>query len=70
MINNHLPLYLASKSPRRKKLLKQMNLSFRAVTVEIDESRKGNESPLKMVKRLAAEKLQRFSWSDEPGFRG
>lgn len=58
MINNHLPLYLASKSPRRKKLLKQMNLNFRVVTVEIDESRKGSESPLRMVKRLAAEKLE------------
>lgn len=58
MINNHLPLFLASKSPRRKKLLRQMNLNFRVVTVEIDESRKGSESPLKMVKRLAAEKMK------------
>ncbi len=58
MISNHPPIYLASRSPRRKKLLKQMNLSFKVITVDIDENRKGRESPLRMVKRLAAEKLE------------
>lgn len=57
MINNHPPIYLASKSPRRKKLLRQLNLQFKVLSVEIDESRIGNESPGKMVKRLAVEKL-------------
>ncbi len=57
MINNHLPLFLASKSPRRKKLLHQLNLKFKVISVEIDESRKGKETPVKMVKRLAEEKL-------------
>jgi len=58
MISNHPLIYLASKSPRRKKLLKQMNLNFKVISVEIDESVKDNESPLHMVKRLAAEKLE------------
>jgi septum formation protein len=58
MINNHPIIYLASKSPRRKKLLKQMNLNFKVITVDIDESRKGKEPPLRMVKRLAEEKLE------------
>ena len=57
MISNHPLIYLASRSPRRKKLLQQMNLKFKVILVEIDESRQGSESPLKMVKRLAAEKL-------------
>ncbi len=67
MINNHPLIYLASKSPRRKKLLKQMNLNFKVVSVEIDESRKGNESPLKMVKRLAAEKLEQAKMKVDNG---
>jgi septum formation protein len=58
MINNHPLIYLASRSPRRKKLLKQMNLNFKVITVDIDESRKGKESPLRMVKRLAGDKLE------------
>jgi len=57
MVNNHLPLFLASKSPRRKKLLQQLNLKFKVISVEIDESRKGKETPVNMVKRLAEEKL-------------
>ncbi len=35
-----------------------MNLNFKVVSVEIDESIKDNESPLQMVKRLAVEKLE------------
>ncbi len=58
MISNHPPIYLASRSPRRKKLLKQMNLDFKVIKIDIDESRKDQESPLKMVKRLAEEKLE------------
>lgn len=57
MIYNHPPLILASTSPRRKKLLAQLNLKFEVLPVEIDERRKGSETPLKMVKRLALEKL-------------
>ena len=67
MINNHPLIYLASKSPRRKKLLKQMNLNFKVLSVEIDESRKGNESALKMVKRLAFEKLERAKLKVDKG---
>ncbi len=57
MISKYPTIYLASRSPRRKKLLRQLNLEFKVISVEIDESREGNESPLKMVKRLAADKL-------------
>lgn len=57
MINNPLPIYLASKSPRRKKLLQQLNLKFHILSVEIDEKRIKNELPFKMVKRLTFLKL-------------
>ncbi|MCH8170256.1 MAG: Maf family protein, partial [Bacteroidetes bacterium] len=33
MINKNIPIYLASKSPRRKVLLKQLNLKFKVFSV-------------------------------------
>lgn len=57
MIKTTLPVYLASSSPRRKKLLEQINLNFEVVVVDIDESGFENEPPPDMVKRLAFEKL-------------
>jgi septum formation protein len=58
MIKTSLPVYLASRSPRRKKLLEQINLVFQVITVDLDESMKENETPVEMVTRLAFEKLQ------------
>lgn len=57
MIKNYPPVILASSSPRRKKLLQQLNLKFRVISVEINEQRNGKESPVTMVKRLASGKL-------------
>jgi septum formation protein len=57
MIETDLKIYLASKSPRRKKLLEQINLKFEVITVEVDETQKPGEKPVNMVKRLAKEKL-------------
>lgn len=51
-------LLLASASPRRSDLLKQMGVSFEVLAVDIDESRRGDESPLEYVSRLALEKAQ------------
>ncbi|MBZ0200241.1 MAG: Maf family protein [Ignavibacteriaceae bacterium] len=58
MIQTKLPIYLASKSPRRRKLLKQMNLKFKAFNVEMDEKIIKKDSPAENVKRLANQKLQ------------
>ena len=58
MIDKKYKIILASKSPRRAKLLKQINLKYKIVTAEIDESIKKNEKPVDAVKRLAAEKLE------------
>lgn len=58
MIKANLPIYLASKSPRRRKLLKQINLNFKSFTVDMEEKIKPGEKPSDSVKRLSKEKLE------------
>lgn len=58
MINSNLTIYLASKSPRRKKLLRQLNLNFKTITVHADESIKNSERPADIVRRLSLNKLK------------
>ncbi len=58
MIRTNLPIYLASKSPRRRYLLKQIGLKFKAFSVELDEEILDGEHPIKTVKRLALSKLE------------
>ncbi|HEX3072894.1 MAG TPA: Maf family protein [Ignavibacteriales bacterium] len=57
MIQTDLPIYLASKSPRRRKLLKLLNIKFKAISVDLDEKIKNGEKPVDAVKRIASEKL-------------
>jgi septum formation protein len=57
MIKTKLPIYLASKSPRRKKLLEQINLAFKILPVETPELFRKNERPVNVVRRIAVEKL-------------
>ncbi|AVY93637.1 MULTISPECIES: Maf family protein [Microvirgula] len=49
-------LYLASASPRRKKILNQLGLMTARIRADIDESRHYGESPREYVVRLAREK--------------
>ena len=58
MINSATPIYLASKSPRRRKLLKQLNISFKSFSVKMDERVKSKEKPSDAVLRLSKEKLE------------
>ena len=58
MINSAIPLYLASKSPRRRKLLKQLGLKFTSFSVEMDEIVHPDEKPSSTVLRLSKEKLK------------
>lgn len=51
-------IYLASKSPRRQELLRQINVDFILLDVEIDESQQANENPLAYVKRMAKQKAE------------
>lgn len=53
-----MPIYLASKSPRRRKLLKQLNLKFKSFSVDIEELLHKNEKPSHAVLRLSKEKLE------------
>jgi nucleoside triphosphate pyrophosphatase len=59
MLDTTLPIFLASKSPRRKKLLKQLNLNFKVISIYINEKIKTGEAPSQMVKRLSIEKLEK-----------
>jgi septum formation protein len=51
-----LPLYLASKSPRRRELLLSLGLRFTVEPAEVDESVAYGESVQEHVVRLAAKK--------------
>ncbi len=57
MINSGLQIFLASKSPRRRKLLKQLGLNFKTFSVDLDEEIFDGEHPIKTVKRLANQKM-------------
>ncbi len=58
MISTDLPIYLASKSPRRRKLLSQLGLKFKSFSVDLHEEVFDGEHPVKTVKRLALHKSE------------
>ena len=58
MIKTSIPIYLASKSPRRRKLLKQLGIKFKAFLVESPEDFLDGEHPVECVKRIAIEKME------------
>jgi septum formation protein len=51
-------LYLASRSPRRRELLRQLGIAHVALDVEVPEVRAAGESPEDYVSRVAREKAQ------------
>ena len=57
MINLKIPVYLASKSPRRRKLLRQIGIKFRSTSVDLNEDIRDGEAPAGAAMRLAEEKL-------------
>lgn len=58
MLKTGLPIYLASKSPRRRYLLKSLGLTFKTFSVELEEEIFDGEHPVSTVKRLASEKME------------
>jgi septum formation protein len=54
-------LILASSSKYRKMLLRRLDIPFSCRSPEIDETGKVNESPFKLVERLADEKAESVS---------
>jgi septum formation protein len=53
-----MKIYLASKSPRRQQLLKQIGIDFELIDINIDETWDGVEPAKKYVQRMALEKAQ------------
>ena len=51
-------LYLASRSPRRSELLKQLTVEFETLAVDVDEIWDGKESAEEYVSRLALDKAR------------
>jgi septum formation protein len=51
-------IYLASNSPRRAELLRQIGVNFRVIAAAIDESAVAGETPETHVTRLALEKAR------------
>ncbi|WP_188149972.1 Maf family protein [Teredinibacter waterburyi] len=49
-------LYLASQSPRRRELLDQIGVSYKVVSIDVEECAAPSELPLAYVCRLAADK--------------
>lgn len=53
----HMKIYLASKSPRRRELLDQMQISFEILSIDTPEVVSPNETPEAYSKRITNEKL-------------
>ncbi len=49
-------IYLASQSPRRRELLRQIGVEFRVIPANVDESQRVGEIPEDVVRRLARAK--------------
>lgn len=58
MIDQLPPIYLASASPRRQELLRQIGVDFIVVEHSVAEERLADESPAEMVERLAVAKAK------------
>jgi septum formation protein len=58
MIKTKLPFFLASRSPRRRKLLKQIGIRYKSFSVKLNEEIIDGEHPVACVKRLASEKME------------
>ena len=56
MILLKTPIFLASKSPRRKYMLEMLGIKYKVLEIDINESFNADERPSKNVKRLALEK--------------
>ena len=58
---NKIQLYLATKSPRRQEILKQMGVTFTQINIDISEERLLQENAQDYVSRIALEKARAAS---------
>jgi septum formation protein len=54
-------IYLASASPRRQELLRQLGLGFEAIPSDLDEVPQPGERPVDYVQRVARDKAQHIA---------
>jgi len=52
-VKNKIPVILASSSPRRREMLKELGLDFECVTPDVPETALPGETPDELVQRLA-----------------
>ena len=62
-------LILATASPRRRRLLKQIGLDFQVIPSSIDEDQIVDGDPLAKVKAIALSKARDVAVSQEKGLR-
>jgi len=58
MVSRHVDIYLASQSPRRRELLRQIGVDFELLPVAVDETPLAGETPGACVQRLALAKAR------------
>src|ERR1700761_4183074 len=63
MMNNKIKIILASKSPRRQELLRLMDVDFRIVLKDVDESYPAHLSPQEIAVYIAEKKAKAFDES-------
>lgn len=56
-MSHSIQVFLASKSPRRKKLLKQLGINFKILSIKIDEDILNGEHPISTVRRIVLKKM-------------
>src|SRR5579862_8511236 len=59
-MNNRIKIILASKSPRRQELLRLMDVDFRIVLKDVDESYPDNLTPEEIAVYIAEKKARAF----------
>jgi len=67
MLKTNLQIYLASKSPRRRKLIKQLGIPFKSFSVDLSEEILDGEHPVQTVRRLALHKSEAASLKVKKG---
>lgn len=60
MYKQNLPIILASKSPRRQELMKSMDLDFKVILKDVDESYPDGLSPSEIAVYIAGKKAAAF----------
>ena len=53
-----MKIFLASRSPRRRELLEQMNVNYSVIDIEVNEDWDGQETAVQYVRRVTLDKVR------------